>query len=104
MPAKDFSTAGDRKVPFRAGDDPQTAMIDPGAGAAQMAFIRRSNESKGAESVLSCLLGLVGIRQFKPTTTIDRTKSASKLVGRAVDRPIATPRCPSFQTNIICGG
>jgi hypothetical protein len=75
---------------FLGENDLQTALIDPDTGGCLDGLHPdRPNENKGAESVLSYLLGLVEIRQFKRTTTIDRAKPASKLVRSAVDRPIA---------------
>jgi glycosyltransferase involved in cell wall biosynthesis len=80
---------------FLGENDLQTALIDPDTGGCLDGLHPdRPNENKGAESVLSYLLGLVEIRQFKRTTTIDRTRSVSKLVRSAVDRPIATRTTP----------
>jgi len=76
---------------FLGENDLQTSLIDPDTGGCSDGLHPdRPNENKGAESVLSYLLGLVEIRQFKRTTTIDRTRPASKLVRGALDRPIAT--------------
>jgi hypothetical protein len=75
---------------FLGENDLQTALIDPDTGGCLDGLHPdRPNANKGAESVLSYLLGLVEIRRFKRTTTIDRTRPASKLVRSAVDRPIA---------------
>jgi glycosyltransferase involved in cell wall biosynthesis len=80
---------------FLGENDLQTALIDPDTGGCLDGLHPdRPNENKGAESVLSYLLGLVEIRQFKRTTTIDRAKPASKLVRSAVDRPIARRTTP----------
>jgi len=80
---------------FLGKNDLQTALIDPDTGGCSDGLHPdRPNENKGAESVLSYLLGLVEIRQFKRTTTIDRTRLASKLVRSAVDRSIATRTTP----------
>jgi glycosyltransferase involved in cell wall biosynthesis len=80
---------------FLGENDLRTALIDPDTGGCSDGLHPdRANENKGAESVLSYLLGLVEIRQFKRTTTIDRTKSASKLVRSAVNLPIATRTTP----------
>lgn len=49
----------------------------------------RPNENNGAESVLSYLLGLVEIREFMRTSTIDRKRPPAKSVRRAVNAPIA---------------
>ena len=63
-------------------NDLQTALADPETGSCLDGLHPdRSNENKGAESVLSYLLSLVEIRQFKRMTAIDRTRPASKLVG-----------------------
>jgi hypothetical protein len=76
---------------FLGENDLQTALIDSDTGGCSDGLHPdRRNENKGAESVLSYLLGLVEIRQFKRTTTIDRTRPASKLVGRAVNDRIAS--------------
>jgi hypothetical protein len=75
---------------FLGENDLQTALIGPDTGdCLDGLHPDRTNENKGAESVLSYLLSLVEIREFKRTTTIDRTRPAAKLVRRAVNRPIA---------------
>ena len=66
---------------FLGENDLQTALIDPDTGSCSDGLHPdRPNENKGAESVLSYLLGLVEIRQFK-RCCCDRTerKPASKL-------------------------
>jgi hypothetical protein len=61
---------------FLGENDLQTALIDRDTGGCSDGLHPdRPNENMGAESVLSYLLGLVEIRQFKRTTTIDRTRS-----------------------------
>ena len=66
---------------FLGENDLQTALIDPDTGSCSDGLHPdRPNENKGAESVLSYLLGLVEIRQFKRTAAVDRTKPASKFV------------------------
>ena len=76
---------------FLGENDLQTTLIDPETGSCSDGLHPdRPNENKGAESVLSYLLGLAEIRQFKRATAIDRTRPESKLVRSAV-RSI-TPR------------
>ena len=75
---------------FLGENDLQTTLIDPDRGCCSDGLHPdRPNENKGAESVLSYLLGLVEIRRFKRTTAIGRMKSLSKLVPSAV-RTIAS--------------
>jgi glycosyltransferase involved in cell wall biosynthesis len=67
---------------FLGENDLQTAVADPETGSCSDGLHPdRSNENRGAESMLSYLLGLVEIRQFKRMTAIDRARPASKLVG-----------------------
>ncbi len=64
---------------FLGENDLQTALIDPDTGSCSDGLHPdRPNENKGAESVLSYLLGLVEIRQFSAMTAMGRTKPASK--------------------------
>jgi len=80
---------------FLGENDLQTALIDSDTGSCLDGLHPdRPNENKGAESVLSYLLGLLEIRQFKLTAAIDRTRPASKLVRTAVNRPIAPRTTP----------
>jgi len=70
---------------FRGRNDLQTALIDPDTGSCSDGLHPdRINENKGAESVLSYLLGLVEIRRFSATTAIGRTKLASKLSSNGI--------------------
>jgi len=70
-------------------NDLQTALADPETGSCSDGLHPdRSNENKGAESVLSYLLSLVEIRQFKRMTAMDRARPASKLVGGDVSGTI----------------
>jgi glycosyltransferase involved in cell wall biosynthesis len=70
-------------------NDLQTALADPEMGSCSDGLHPdRSNENKGAESVLSYLLSLVEIRQFKRMTAMDRARPASKLVGGDVSGTI----------------
>jgi hypothetical protein len=79
---------------FLGENDLQTALIDPDTGSCSDGLhLDRPNENKGAESVLSYLLGLVEIRQFKRTAAMGRTKPVSKLVNGSV-RPIAPRATP----------
>ena len=65
---------------FLGENDLHTALIDPDTGSCSDGLHPdRSNENKGAESVLSYLLALVEIRQFVATAAVVRTKPASKL-------------------------
>ena len=79
---------------FLGENDLQTALIDPDTGSCSDGLHPdRPNENKGAESVLSYLLGLVEIRQFKRAVAIGRTRPVSKLVPSAISTipPRATP-------------
>jgi glycosyltransferase involved in cell wall biosynthesis len=70
---------------FLGENDLQTTLIDPDTGRCSDGLHPdRPNENKGAESVLSYLLGLVEIRRFKRTAAIDRLKPLSKLAPSAV--------------------
>jgi hypothetical protein len=80
---------------FLGENDLQTALTDPETGSCLDGLHPdRANENKGAESVLSYLLGLVEIRQLKRMTAVDRTKLASNLVGGDADRTILPPITP----------
>jgi hypothetical protein len=75
---------------FLGENDLQTTLIDPDTGRCSDGLHPdRPNENKGAESVLSYLLGLVEIRRLKRTAAIGRMKPLSKLVPSAV-RTIAS--------------
>ena len=68
---------------FLGENDLQTALIDPDTGSCSDGLHPdRPNENKGAESVLSYLLGLVEIRQFMAVA--DQTKPASKLSSNGI--------------------
>ncbi len=70
---------------FLGENDLQTALIDPNTGSCSDGLHPdRPNENKGAESVLSYLLGLVEIRQYMDTAALGRTKSASKLSSNGI--------------------
>ena len=80
---------------FLGENDLQTALIDPETGSCSDGLHPdRSNENKGAESVLSYLLSLVEIRQLKRMTAMDRTRPASKFVGGDVSRTIPPRTAP----------
>jgi hypothetical protein len=73
---------------FLGENDLQTALIDPDTGSCSDGLHPdRPNENKGAESVLSYLLGLVEIRQFMAVA--DRQTSGSIMNG------IARNLCPN---------
>ena len=77
---------------FLGENDLQTPLADPDTGGCSDGLHPdRPNENKGAESLLSYLLGLVEIRQFKRATAIDRTRLEAKFVRSTVNRQI-TPR------------
>ena len=66
---------------FLGENDLQTALTDPETGSCQDGLHPdRPNENKGAESVLSYLLGLVEIRELKRATALDRPTPASRFV------------------------
>jgi glycosyltransferase involved in cell wall biosynthesis len=70
---------------FRGENDLQTALIDPDTGSCSDGLHPdRINENKGAESVLSYLLGLVEIRQYSTTAAVGRTKPESKLSSNGI--------------------
>ncbi len=65
---------------FMGENDLQTALIDADTGSCSDGLHPdRPNENKGAESVLSYLLGRMEMRQFMATAVTGRTKPASKL-------------------------
>ena len=65
---------------FLGENDLQTTLIDSDTGSCSDGLHPdRPNENKGAESVLSYLLGLVEMRQFERAAAKDRAKPAPKL-------------------------
>jgi glycosyltransferase involved in cell wall biosynthesis len=83
---------------FLGENDLQTPLIDPDTGSCSDGLHSdRPNENKGAESLLSYLLGRAEIRQFKAAMAIDRTRPESKLVRSTVDRPIVPRTSPGGQ-------
>jgi hypothetical protein len=80
---------------FLGENDLQAALTDPETGSCSDGLHPdRINENKGAESVLSYLLGLVEIRQFKRMTAVDGARPASKTAGGDVDRTIPPRKTP----------
>jgi glycosyltransferase involved in cell wall biosynthesis len=70
---------------FLGENDLQVALIDPDTGSCSDGLHPdRANENKGAESVLSYLLGLLEIRRLMMTASVGRTKSASKLASNGM--------------------
>jgi hypothetical protein len=64
---------------FLGENDLKTTLIDSDMGSCSDGLHPdRPNENRGAESVLSYLLGLVEIRQFENAAAKDRAKAASK--------------------------
>ncbi len=80
---------------FLGKNDLKTALIDPDTGSCSDGLHSdRANENKGAESVLSFLLGLAEIRQFMRTAAINRTKPEAKLVCSTISRPLVPHMTP----------
>jgi glycosyltransferase involved in cell wall biosynthesis len=80
---------------FLGENDLQTALTDPETGSCSDGLHPdRSNENKGAESVLSYLLSLVEIRQLKRMTAMDRTRPAAKFAGGDVSHTIPPRTIP----------
>jgi glycosyltransferase involved in cell wall biosynthesis len=84
--SKDWQSGAMRAFGWFLGEnDLHTALVDPDTGSCSDGLHPdRINENKGAESVLSYLLGLVEIRQFSATAAVDRTKPASKLSSNGI--------------------
>ena len=79
---------------FLGENDLQTALIDPDTGGCLDGLHPdRPNENKGAESVLSYLLGLVEMRQFMAMVVVRQAKPASPLSSNGIDTD--TVRSPS---------
>jgi glycosyltransferase involved in cell wall biosynthesis len=77
---------------FLGENDLRTPLIDPETGSCSDGLHPdRANENKGAESVLSYLLGLLEIRELRRTETMDQTKPILKLVCGRDDGSIAPP-------------
>ena len=74
---------------FLGENDLQVALIDPETGGCSDGLHPdRANGNKGAESVLSYLLGLVEIRQLKRMTAVGQSRPASRLIGGHATRTI----------------
>jgi glycosyltransferase involved in cell wall biosynthesis len=70
---------------FVGENDLQTALINPDTGSCSDGLHPdRPNENKGAESVLSYLLGLVEMRQFMVMVVVGQAKPASKLSSNGI--------------------
>jgi hypothetical protein len=69
---------------FLGQNDLETMLADPYTGGCSDGLHPdRANENKGAESVLSYLLGLLEIRRFKRTATTARTRTSNLAFGTA---------------------
>jgi glycosyltransferase involved in cell wall biosynthesis len=80
---------------FLGENDLQVALIDPETGSCSDGLHPdRANGNRGAESVLSYLLGLVEIRQFKRMTAIEQSRPASLLTGGRATRTILPQTAP----------
>ncbi len=79
---------------FLGENDLQTALIDPDTGSCSDGLHPdRPNGNKGAESVLSYLLGLVEMRQFMAMVVVRQAKPASKSSSNGIgtDHPARSP-------------
>ena len=78
---------------FLGENDLQTALIDPDTGSCSDGLHPdRPNENKGAESVLSYLLGLVEMRQFMAMVVVRQAKPASKSSSNGIGSdPVRAP-------------
>ncbi len=80
---------------FLGENDLQTALADQETGSCLDGLHPdRANENKGAESVLSYLLGLVEIRQFRRMTVAHRTGLPSQSVGDDVGGTLSPQTFP----------
>ena len=80
---------------FLGDNDLQTTLVDPDTGSCLDGLHPdRPNENKGAESALSYLLGLVEMRQFAHSATIDGKRHTSRLISHREDRAIAPGTTP----------
>ena len=80
---------------FLGENDLQVALIDPETGGCSDGLHPdRANGNKGAESVLSYLLGLVEIRQLKRMTAVGQSRPASRLIGGHATRTILPQTAP----------
>jgi hypothetical protein len=83
---------------FLGENDLQTALTDPDTGSCSDGLHPdRPNENKGAESVLSYLLGLVEMRQFMAMVVVRQANPASKLSSNGIGtNPARPPRGSIF--------
>ena len=81
--ATEWPTAALRAFEWFLGEnDLQVALIDPETGSCSDGLHPdRANGNRGAESVLSYLLGLVEIRQLERMTAVGQSRPSSPLIG-----------------------
>jgi hypothetical protein len=80
---------------FLGENDLQVALTDPETGSCSDGLHPdRANGNRGAESVLSYLLGLVEIRQVRRMTAVGQSRPASALVGGHATRTILPQTAP----------
>ena len=80
---------------FLGENDLQSALTDPETGSCSDGLHPdRINENKGAESVLSYLLGLVEIRQLKRMIAVGQSLASSPLIGGHATRTILPQTAP----------
>jgi glycosyltransferase involved in cell wall biosynthesis len=80
---------------FLGENDLQVALTDPETGSCSDGLHPdRANGNRGAESVLSYLLGLVEIRQLKRMTAVGQSRPASSLMGGHATRTILPQTAP----------
>ena len=76
---------------FLGSNDHHLALVDTETGSCRDGLhADRANENRGAESVLSYLLALVEIRQFKRRLLIDRTDADHKPMRGIASRPLSS--------------
>jgi hypothetical protein len=86
---------------FLGENDLKTTLIDSDMGSCSDGLHPdRANENRGAESVLSYLLGLVEIRQFQRAAAKNRTKTTSKSTHSAA-APRSTTAWPIPRGNFV---
>jgi hypothetical protein len=80
---------------FLGENDLQVALADPETGSCSDGLHPdRANGNRGAESVLSYLLGLVEIRRLKRMTAVGQSRPASQLTGGHATRTILPQTAP----------
>ncbi len=83
---------------FLGENDLQTPLIDLETGSCSDGLHPdRPNENKGAESLLSYLLGLVEIRRFNRAIAIDQARPKSKMLRSTASRQTAARTSPGDQ-------